>query len=70
MKIEFHPWPIPDHLSAVMPPRLRQEGFKAEREWRLSSVDAATLAHQCDVFRAEVFRVAGKIDPRTTREGQ
>jgi hypothetical protein len=63
MKIELNPWMVPNFVTAKMPPRPRQEGFQEGPKWALSEVDADTLAAQCDQFRAEVFRKAGKPDP-------
>jgi len=36
----------------------------AEAAFELSSVDATTLSALCDQFRADVFKQAGKKDPR------
>lgn len=37
---------------------------EAEAAFELSAVDAQTLSALCDQFRAEVFKKAGKADPR------
>lgn len=68
MKIKILPWQTPNFLIGEMPPRSRQEGFNpdAAPKWALSEVDTETLAAQCDAFRAEVFRKAGKTDPAAT----
>ena len=63
MKIMLNPWIVPNYVTAKMAPRPRQEGFQEGPKWHLSEVDADTLAEQCDKFRAEVFRKAGKSDP-------
>lgn len=34
--------------------------------WPLSEIDAPTLSDLCDDFRREVFRKAGRVDPRGT----
>lgn len=36
----------------------------AEAAFELSAVDAMTLSALCDQFRADVFKKAGKTDPR------
>lgn len=65
MKVDLNPWIVPNFVIGKMPPGRRQDGFNpdAAPKWALSDVDAETLAAQCDQFRAEVFRKAGKPDP-------
>lgn len=63
MQVELNPWPVPEHVTAKMSPRPRQDIFKETPWWTLNEVDADTLAIQCDRFRTEVFRIAGKPDP-------
>jgi len=65
MKIELNPWIVPNFVIGKMPPGRRQDGFNpdAAPKWALAEVDADTLAAQCDQFRAEEFRKAGKPDP-------
>jgi hypothetical protein len=70
MKVELNPWIVPNFVTAKMPPRPRQEGFGEGPKWSLAEVDTATLAAQCDQFRAEVFRKAGKSDPANTAPEQ
>ena len=66
MKVEFNEWMAPNYITAKMPPNKRQEGFNPDAvpKWHVSEVDAADLSEQCDKFRAEVFRKAGKDDPK------
>lgn len=47
-----------------MPPGSRSEGFKESPSYPLKDVPAEDLAEMCDAFRAEVFRKAGKADPK------
>jgi hypothetical protein len=65
MKIELNPWQVPNYVIGKMHSTRRQDGFNpdAAPKWALADVDAETLAAQCDQFRAEVFRKAGKADP-------
>jgi hypothetical protein len=64
MKVELLPWQVPNFVIGKIPARPRQEGFNPDSspKWALAEVDAETLAQQCDAFRAEVFRKAGKED--------
>lgn len=65
MNITLKPFTVPNFVIQVLPTRLRQEGPSFEnRSYPLSDVDADELSHMCDVWRAEVFRKAGKSDPR------
>jgi hypothetical protein len=65
MKVELQPWITPNYVSAVMPPQQRQDGFNpdAAPKWHVKDLNVETLAEQCDKFRAEVFKLAGKDDP-------
>lgn len=64
MKIELQPFSTPNFVLGKMPPRQRQDGIGSTLSWPLSEVDADELARLCDEFRAEVFRKAGKPDPK------
>lgn len=65
VEIELMPWIVPNFVTAKMPARPRQDGFNPDAvpKWSLAELDAKVLAAQCDEFRAEVFRKAGKDDP-------
>jgi hypothetical protein len=63
MKVTLQPWTTPNFVTTETPPSQRQNGFRESPKWHISEVDAETLAEQCDKFRAEVFRKAGKTDP-------
>jgi len=65
MNIKIQPWLVPNFVIGEMPPGVRQDGFNPDSrpKWALSDVDVETLVKQCDDFRAEVFRKAGKKDP-------
>jgi hypothetical protein len=69
MKIELNPWNVPNFVIGKMPPGRRQDGFNpdAAPKWTLAEVDVETLVMQCDRFRDEVFRKAGKSDPAKSR---
>lgn len=66
MNIEIKPWLTPDFITAVMPTSRRQDGFNPDNvpKWHVSEVDEETLSEQCDKFREEVFKKAGKKDPK------
>lgn len=64
MKLELQPFSTPNFALAKVRSGLRQEGIIEGPKWPLSEVDADTLSELCDEFRAEVFRKAGKADPR------
>jgi hypothetical protein len=54
----------PNFVLAKMAPRAGEEVFIETPKWPLSEVAADTLSELCDAFREEVFRKAGKPDPR------
>lgn len=65
MKIELKltPWLTPTFVSIEMPRQFRQDGWKEAPAIPLADVDVAVLSDMCDVFRADVFKMAGKPDP-------
>lgn len=65
MNIELQPFQTPNFVIAKTAPRPRQEGFQEAPKWPLSEVPESELSRLCDEFRAEVFRKAGKTDPKT-----
>jgi hypothetical protein len=64
MKINLVPFATPNFVSVQMPPRPKQDGFIASPTFALAELDHETLSTLCDEFRAEVFRKAGKTDPK------
>ncbi len=60
MRVDVKSWLTPNCVAAEhVPGRLAAPAI-----WPLKDVDADTLADLCDQFRAEIFRKAGKADPR------
>jgi hypothetical protein len=64
MNIKLLPWTVPNFASIEMPARNRGDGFQEAPKFHVSDIDAETLSEQCDKFRAEVFRKAGKTDTK------
>lgn len=62
--VELRPFGVPNFVTQVVLPGKRQEGIKEPRTHALSELDANTLSDMCDDFRLEIFRKAGKEDPR------
>jgi len=67
LKIKLKPWTTPNFVVANLPPVRRQDGFNESQGFPLQDVEAETLSELCDVFRAEIFRKAGKEDPAIAR---
>ena len=63
--LRLRPMTVPNFVLAETPPRSREEGLREEPKFALADLDADVLSGLCDDFRAEVFRKAGKPDPRT-----
>jgi len=63
IELELEPWQTPNFVRIKMPPRTRQEGISFDDGISIKYVDPEVLAAQCDNFRKEVFKKAGKIDP-------
>lgn len=64
MKIELLGFTVPNFVIQKMPFRSRQEGMVESPKYALADIPSDDLASLCDQFRAEVFRKAGKVDPR------
>ncbi|MHB1260359.1 MAG: hypothetical protein ACYC2H_01450 [Thermoplasmatota archaeon] len=64
MKVELLGFTVPNFVIQKMPPRSRQEGMAEAPKYALADVPAEDLASLCDHFRSEVFRKAGKADPK------
>jgi hypothetical protein len=70
MNIELINWITPNFISVKMPARKRQDGFKPDNDvkYNISDVSNEVLSRQCDIFRAEVFKKAGKTDDKQISE--
>ena len=68
MKIELLGFMVPNYVIQKMPPcpRTEQDGLVEAPTYPLSEVPAEDLASLCDQFRGEIFRKAGKADPKET----
>ena len=68
IEIELIPFDVPDYAQQYAAPESRQDGvtFTREKKWALKDLDVETLSDLCDEFRFEVFKKAGKTDPRRT----
>lgn len=63
-EVELQPFMTPNFIVTVMPPGTRQEGMKEAPKIALADAGPATLSALCDQFREDIFRKAGKKDPR------
>lgn len=68
IEIKLQPFTTPNFVIAQVPPQPREHGFAQAPSFPLSEVDADSLSVMCDEFRAEVFKKAGKRDPRAPTE--
>ena len=64
LNIELQPFTTPNFVRAALPPGKREDGFKETPCYPLSDLDSLTLHKLCEDFRNEVFRKAGKKQPR------
>ncbi len=64
LDVDVQPWSTPNYVIAKMAPRPRQEGLTCALSWSLNEVDPELLSKLCDEFRADIFRKAGRVDPR------
>lgn len=70
MQVEVLAWQTPNFVRLKPPVGQRQDGIKEAPAIPLNEIGADVLSRLCDDFRAEVFRKAGKVDPRGADEGQ
>lgn len=66
--VELQPFSVPNYVIQVVPPGQRQDGFREAPKYRLSEIDADTLAEMCDDFRRAVFEKAGITAPPRRNE--
>lgn len=65
LTLKLKPFSVPNFVIAEAPTKPRQEGFVAgENSYPLSEVEESELSDMCDIFRLEVFKKAGKKDPK------
>lgn len=64
MNVQLHLFQTPNFVIMVMPPGVRQDGFKEAPSLPLNAIPADDLADLCDAFRIEVFTKANLTDPR------
>lgn len=60
----FKPFLTPNFVHQEMPAGLKQDGWKELPSWPLNCIDVEDLDELCANFRAEVFKKAGKQDPK------
>lgn len=64
IEIELIPFRVPNCAIQKGFPGKRQDGLKEAKTYALSNLATDTLSEMCDEFRAEIFKKAGKEDPR------
>lgn len=66
MKIELdlQPFGVPNYVTVVTEPGLRQDGLTSPPSYPLAALHPESLAEMCDDFRRSVFEKAGRADPR------
>lgn len=63
MKIKTRSWTTPNFVLGDVS---NKPGATPEVSLHLQEADVETLSELCDRYRAEVFRKAGKPDPKAT----
>ena len=67
MKVDLLGFTTPNFVIQKMPPRPKQDGLVEAPKYALSEIPAEELSSLCDHFRAEIFRKAGKPDPKESQ---
>lgn len=70
IKLGLNPFQTPNYVSVKRPPRPRQDGWQESPTIPLRELDEQALSELCDAFRAEVFKKAGKQDPRQQEQAE
>jgi hypothetical protein len=64
IQLKLKPWMAPNFAVPERPPGRREDGVHFDTGIPISSLPVDVLSQMCDDWRAEVFRKAGKKDPR------
>lgn len=67
MIFNLRPFITPNFVMMKMPSSSRGSGWQQLPSVPLVDVDAQDLSEMCDAFRAEIFKKAGKKDPRSAK---
>lgn len=65
MTVKLVPWLVPNNVTVDFMKGVST--CSSTVTMALTEVDTDTLAAQCDRFRADVFKKAGKVDPANRR---
>jgi hypothetical protein len=65
---ELQPFQVPNYVIEVPKVSKRQDGFQETPKHHLSELDGNVLDQLCERFREDVFKKAGKNDPRNEKE--
>ena len=69
IKVKLENFRVPNYvIHAREPDPDRNNVATNTPKSRLNELEAETLSELCDNFRAEVFRKAGKMDPRESTQ--
>jgi len=60
INLDLNPFPVPNSVSAKLPPGKKQDGFKIAPTIPLGELDDNTLHEMCDEFRTAIFARAYK----------
>ena len=64
IKKELKPFQTPNYVFEKELPRPREEGFQQSSSYKISELDPEVLSKLCDQFRKDIFKKAGKADPK------
>lgn len=64
IQTKLKPFSTPNFVSIELPPRPRECGMIELPSIALKDLDEDTLSQLCEEFRQNVFRKAGKKDPK------
>jgi hypothetical protein len=64
MNLPLKPFSTPNYVILEMPPQKREEGSIESPTFSLDQIEAEILSLLCDDFREEIFKKAGKVDPK------
>lgn len=64
ISLKLRPFIVPNFVSVEALPKQRQDGVSFPCTFPLCAVGEDELSRMCDEFRAEIFKKAGKTDPK------
>lgn len=64
IQLKLRPFQTPNYVSVEGESKPRQEGLQELPKFALNELSEESLSELCDQFRFDIFKKAGKVDPK------